>query len=93
MITLLKIKQLERKFAQSPKGESFIVWHEISEDGRLLDKNGLVMTKEEVKVIEKEDQEVQKRGGNVWFEKSCYPPKLKKDSTTIPYFIKALDLT
>lgn len=85
MITRSKINQLEGKFSRTQKGSGSIVWHNISQDGRLLDENGFIMTNHEVKIIELADREVYARGGKVFFEQSCDEPKLKLHSTVTPY--------
>lgn len=86
MITSLKIHQLEKRLNRSRKGH-FIVWHELTEDGRLIDKNGFVMNKEEVWQIEKEDKLADEMGNRVFFEVSLNEPKLKQRSVTVPYWI------
>ena len=85
MITRSKINQLEGKFLRTQKGNSPIVWHDISHDGRLLDENGFIMTNHEAKIIELADREVYARGGKVFFEQSCDDPILKLHSAVTPY--------
>jgi len=88
MISRSKIRQLEEKFSKTRKGEGFIVWHDITQDGRLLDDDGYVMNKEKVKLIEKIDQEAKEIGGKVFFEVSCAEPKIRGNSVITPYLQK-----
>ena len=84
MITRSRIRQLERRLLKTDKGEYLLIKHHISDDGRLLDKDGFVMTEEEVKQVAKEDQKTQERPRVMVFIKDG-DPKLKPGSTTIPY--------
>ena len=88
MITRMKVRQIEDRFTRSSKGSRPIICHDITEDGRLLDKDDYVMTKQEVRLIEKEDEEIHKRGGIVFFLTSYCEPKFKTDSETVPYYVK-----
>lgn len=85
MITLTKIKQLESNFSKRQRKFELIIWHDISKDGRLLDKDGYVMTTQESDSIEKSDREYREIGGKVFFEESCTDPKIKPNSTSNAY--------
>lgn len=86
MTTHATIRRLERRLIQSAKGKRFLIWRDITEDGRLLDANGFVVTEEEIRLIQKEDAEARERGGIVCCKVSYRKPKLKPKSTTVPYY-------
>lgn len=92
MITHAKVQQLEKRFIRSPKGSRPFVVRDITEDGRLLDKEGYVMTNEEVKLIKKEDMEIDKLNGKIilvtQYSDPQTEPKLKPGSATVSYHVK-----
>ncbi len=90
MSTKLKIKQLEKKYKLIARQQGkTMVYHDITNDGRLLDKEDFIMTKEEVKQIAKEDAEVHKNDGILVFMLSYSEPKMKPNSATEPYHINS----
>lgn len=92
MITHTKVRQLEKRFIRSPKGRGPFVVRDVTEDGRLLDKEDFVMTDQEVKLVKKEDEEIDRLNGKIIFlTQYSYPetgPKLKPGSATVPYHVR-----
>lgn len=92
MITHTKVRQLEKRFIRSPNGTGPFVVHDVTEDGRLLDKESFVMTDEEVKLVKEEDNEIDRLNGKIILvTQYSYPetgPKLKSGSATVPYHVR-----
>ena len=88
MSSKLKIKQLEKKYKQVTRNrDKVFVVRDITEDGRLLDKDAYIMTEEEVRQISKQDAEIHKQGGTVVLLTSYRDLKLKSNSATKPYYV------
>jgi hypothetical protein len=85
MITKSKLHQLEKRFTKTRVGKGYIVWHNVDEGGRLVDKDGYIMTNNEVEFIRKSDRVERENGGTVFCEILTYRAKLKPGSATIPY--------
>lgn len=92
MITHTKVRQLEKRLTGSPKGNGPFVVRDITEDGRLLDKEDFVMTNEEVKRIKREDKEIDRLHGTIVLVTQYADPetglKFKHGSATTPYHVK-----
>ena len=84
MITRTKVKQLEKRYTRRAHADGKrIISCDVTEDGRLLDDEGYVMTDEEVKQFKAKNEET---GVDIVIcERSYEEPKLKAGSTTVPY--------
>lgn len=81
MITKAKIRLLEKQLIRRSGGQRETVVRSVTEDGIYLDEEGYRLSKEEVKRIEKEDEEVAARGGQI-VELTWYgEPKIRGEDT------------
>lgn len=89
MITRSKLNQLEEKLAKiNRKNNGGVLWRDITEDGRLLDGDDYIMSDQEVKLIRQEDEKAKQQGYIIFCLLSLSDPKMRPDSSMIPYFQK-----
>ena len=68
MITVSKVKQLERKFekvSRRKNGYSFVVRYVAHSTEKLLNKNRKLLSSAEIKAAEKENKQVLNGGGQI----------------------------
>lgn len=88
MTTHATIRRLELRLIQSAKGKRTLIWRDITQDGRLLDANGFVVTEEAMRLTQKGDAEARERGGIMCYKVSYRIPNLKPESATVPYYVR-----
>lgn len=71
MITKLKLKQLEKRYGQVIGKRRRLILRYVSLDGRLLDKEGYLLTNEEIAQVKKENEEAA-QVGNIIFTITQY---------------------
>lgn len=84
MTTRTKIIRLEKRFLSNAKlKEGGLVVRTITRDGRLLDKDGYLLSAAEIRKIQTDNLEAKERGCTVVNLVSYSTPKVKPANTTI----------
>ena len=78
MTTLATIKQLEKRYDRlNNEDKRYIVVRHITQDDKLIDQEGYLLSKDEIKRIEKEDEELTNRRGMAVYLTSYSQPKIR----------------
>lgn len=80
MTSLLKVKQLEKRYAGAHrKIHKTVICRSVDEQNHLIDKDGNLLSESEMKRMRAEDEELAEAGGQVIYVRSYeFPPLTDK---------------
>lgn len=77
MITRATIKQLEKRYNRISNKDNVIVVRHVTQDNKLMDQEGYLLSEDEVKRVKKEDEKVENGRGLVVYLTSYGEPKTR----------------